>query len=249
MKPPKWAMLTGMVLLASQACYANASVKRHTETESAANLLHLQVFTHRDTFFAQFPEEKAAKGIVPDLIGCAADAMGFTYEFVIAPLSRSQNIIAEKKHALWFPARHRGDKERMKRLIGPIGQLKSYWYQLKSNLLDPRSEEFKVRSQVTAYSKSSFENELREQGYNWVEGSADYKRLIYMLMSGQVDALSAADFHLSVDPDTWGVFEKRTRRTAVESVPISLQVSRYMRINEPQFVERLNNRIHACKKE
>lgn len=246
MSPHKLAFFIGVAMLVPQACWANVLAGSGTETGSAAGTLHLRVFTHRDTPFAQFPDNAAAKGTVPELMQCASDRMGFTYEFVIAPLSRSPNIMGEQEHALWFPSRHQGDNERLERLIGPIGTLKSYWYQLRSSVLDPQSEEFKAQTQVTAYSKSIFESELRQNGYNWVPGSADYNRLIYMLMSGQVDALSAADFRRSLDQDTRDLFEKRTKRTLVESVPISIQVSRFLKSNAPVFVTRLSDTIHAC---
>ncbi|WP_262694353.1 hypothetical protein [Kordiimonas aquimaris] len=247
-KLQKRALNISIALLALCTAYLNdtATAQDGAHTERNASVPHLKIYTHRDTFFAQFPENKPAQGIVPELMHCAANKMQFTYEFVIAPLSRSRNLINAQEHILWFPSTHQGDPERMRRLIGPVGDLNSYWYQLKSSTLDPHSEEFKTKARVTAYTKSTFAEELQESGYNWVSGSADYNRLIYMLMTNRVDAMLAVDFHRALNKDTQILFEKHTRRTLDKSVKVSIQVSRYMYKNEPQFVNILDSTIHTC---
>lgn len=207
---------------------------------------HITIYTHGDTLFAQLKPDGTITGPTPPLLDCAMAKMNMTYNFSIAPLSRANSIVATAENAIWFPSAHRGDEERMKQLVGPVFDASIFWYQLKTNTQDPNSEDFRTSGVVTAYQGSNFEKTLIEQGYNLVQGSADHNRLIYMVMSGEVDALQAIDFRAVLKPETRKLVKDRMRITLHRKIPLSFHVSAHTIENAPTFLQQFRNAINAC---
>jgi hypothetical protein len=214
--------------------------------KSAPNLKKVTVFTHGDSRFAQLNADGSITGSAVNVLACAMPRLGLSYELAILPLSRATYVVDMLEDAIWFPASHTGDSERMNRIVGPIDDETVLWYQLASNTADPNTEAFRRSARVTMYTGSALEQELRDNGFNVFDGSADHNRLIYMLMSDEIDALLAIDFRRALTPETFLLVEKRLRTTPLRSAPVSFQSSVALAKKHPDFITEFRKTALDC---
>lgn len=207
----------------------------------------LTVYTHGDSRFAQLQRDGSVTGSAPTVLSCAMPQLGIPYEIKVLPLSRARSIIETYENAMWFPSSHTGDQPRRQRLVGPIDEVTILWYQLKTHPDDPNSEDFRRDAIVTAYTGSALENELRDMGFTIVAGSADHNRLIYMIMSGEVDALLAIDFRDVLPDDMRRLVEERMRVTERRKIPVSFQASTSLAAARPAFIKDMRAAVRTCQ--
>lgn len=206
----------------------------------------ITVFTHGDSRFAQLNEDGSITGSAPDVMACAMPRLGIKYQFSVLPLSRATYVVNTLENAMWFPSSHMGNADRMQRTVGPIDDVTVLWYQLNTNSMDPNSDAFRDTARVTAYTGSALENDLRDGGYTILPGSADHNRLIYMLMSGEIDGLLAIDFRDVLKPETRRLVEKRLRVTLRRKIPISFQASVSLAKEHPDFITKFREAALEC---
>lgn len=207
----------------------------------------IHVYTHGDTRFARFDENKQVSGKVADLTKCVAEVIPLEFEFHFAPLSRATSLLDSQDHMMWFPSgpREEGDEER-RRMMGPLGTVDILWYQLKSSEFDVNTPNFLQEAKVSAYKGSIFEERLRREGYNYVQGSADHNRIMYTLISGEVDAVLAVDFRFKLSDETQHMIANRLKTTLENQVPVYLTLSRHMADEHPDLTNILMNQLSAC---
>lgn len=225
---------------------AQVTAAQHEITEPHADPMHLQVYTHGDTQFARFGDDGVVRGRAQDVLSCAADHANFTFNFDFAPLSRATAMLHNHEHMLWFPSGPSDDPERQRRMMGPLGQIDILWYQHKSHLVPVTSDTFMQQARVTAYKGSVFEDQLRRGRYNFIEGSADHNRLVYMLLSGNVDALLAVDFRFTLPEETRRLMEAHVQTTVERRVPVFITLSRHLANEHPAFSAHLRQTLEAC---
>ncbi|WP_262694352.1 hypothetical protein [Kordiimonas aquimaris] len=247
-KNQKSIIKTTVILLALYFISASnlAFTAAFADTTNTADAPDITIFSHGDTTFSRFDANSVAEGKVPETLACANTHLPFNYDFAFAPLSRAQAVVNKMKHTFWFPAGKSDDPERQARMIGPVGEVKFFWYQRKSDATDTQSISFKQKSLVTAYKGSTFEAKLRAEGYNWVQGSADHNRLLSMLLSRQVDAVLAVDFGFKLKGDTKRSFNKHVSTIEYKRLPVYIEASQHMAKYEPEFLAQFRARIMSC---
>lgn len=238
-------ILLGGMALGSVGVRANEFDSVNTGTDTGAPK-HIRIFTHGDTRLAQFDENGTASGKAVDALRCAAPTLGIEYDFDFAPLSRSAALLDNQDNMVWFPSGPNTDPARQKRMIGPFGKVEILWYQMKSNPHPVTAKTFIKDARVTAYKGSLFEGMLKREGYNFIDGSADHNRLIYRLMSGDVDALLAVDFRFTLPDETKHLVDARVRTTVMNSFPVYMTMSRRLADEHPEFAEALRSALMAC---
>ncbi len=242
------SLLMGGLVSGFSGAHANEFDTITTGTEVGAPK-HLRIFTHGDTRLAQFDKDGTASGKAVDALRCAAPTLDIKYDFDFAPLSRSAALLDSQDHMVWFPSGPSDDPERQKRMIGPFGKIDILWYQMNSSPHQVTTETFIQDARVTAYKGSMFEGILKRDGYKFIDGSADHNRLIYRLMSGEVDALLAVDFRFTLPEETKQLIDARVRTTVMNSFPVYMTMSRRLADEHPEFAEALRSALMACDSE
>lgn len=231
----------GLLSLAGIACAAAAGAAQAHDSDSQSPL-NISIYTHGDTQFARFDNSGNVTGDAQKWLSCAAAKLGFTYDFKFAPLSRANSLRQTSDHMMWFPSS--GAQERIR--VGPVGTMDIIWYQMKTDDTDVTSQAFMQNAKVTAYAGSSFETMLQERGYKFVKGSADHNRLIYMLLSGSVDALLSVDFRFKLSADVREKMEEQVRTTVYRHVPVFFNLSEHMANDHPELTKSLQSPDLDC---
>ena len=221
-----------------------------TKAETTVNDEHhttvspINVYTHGNTSTAQINGDGTVSGKLNQLLHCASSHLGFEYEIKFAPMSRGWQLIETAEHVAWFPAALTDNTKEI--TTGPLANLDIVWYQLKTSGLDVNSPTFKQNARVSAYKGSVFETSLLEQGYDFVPGNSDHNRMIYMLLTGTVDALLALDFRSKLNEQTQQIMDTHIKITTQKKVPVYLALSRHMVSGHPEFVEIFKSQIMSC---
>ncbi len=235
---------TSLLTLTGITCIpANA---KHDEVADQQNPVNISIYTHGDTQFARFGEDGKVTGPLQDLLQCAAEKFDLQYDFKFAPLSRATGLLDTLDHMAWFPSGPREDEERAQRLIGPLGEVKILWYQRKSSDLDISSPDFKANAVVSAYNGSVFEDILQNEGYNFVQGSADHNRLIYTLLAGDIDAFLAVDFRFKLDDNARNMLDNRVKTTIRTRIPIHIGLSKHLTTEHPELSKSFKTEVMNC---
>lgn len=232
---------TSLLSLAGISCAAAASAV-HAHASDQQNPVNISIYTHGDTQFARFDSSGNVTGEAQEWLNCAASKLGFTYDFKFAPLSRANSLRQSADHMMWFPSS--GTQERIR--VGPVGTMDIIWYQMKTDDTDVTSQAFMQNAKVTAYAGSSFETMLQNQGYKFIKGSADHNRLIYMLLSGSVDALLSVDFRFKLSADVREKMEEQVRTTVYRHVPVFFNLSEHMANDHPELTKALQSHNMDC---
>lgn len=206
------------------------------------------IFMHGDTKHARFNEDGSVSGVLADIMTCATKGVETPFRFQHAPLSRAAAIIETFDNAIWFPTGTDVSEDRKPRVIGPIASEGILWYHRADATVDPNSPEFRKSARVTAYQGSRFADQLKAEGYNFIPGSADHQRLVYMLVSGQVDALLAVDFRSVLPSQTRTILETRLRTTSAGEIPLGMEASASMVEKQPELLKALQANVLACNK-
>jgi len=222
----------------------STSASGPAEDNSAAE--EIRLFTHGDTPLLLPDVNGELHGPALDLFRCAMEGMERPFSATRAPLSRAGHIISDLNNAIWFPSAYRGDEERMARSIGPAGSLDVYWYKNKTNALDPNGSAFKQSATVTTYKGSAMARQLRDEGYNFIEGSADRNRLVSMLLSGQVDAFAAVDFRDRLSPEIHQKLSDNAVISIKNRIPSAFRISDKLFESEPSFTPNFRAAFDAC---
>ena len=207
----------------------------------------IRLYTHGDTYPAQWSEKGGIAGVAIDVATCAFENLGQDVVFELAPLSRATELMSTQDHALWYPSILTGDEERMARLVGPVSQVELMWYFLKTAKYKPGDDGFRENARVTAYTGSRTEVMLKNAGYTLVPGSADHMRLVHLLVSGATDAVLAVDFRWKLPTATNRLVAKHMDLALYKSFPVAYQVSRPFAEREPDFIERFQRAVDTCK--
>lgn len=205
------------------------------------------IFTHGDTILLKEQKDGSLTGPALDLFRCASNKVNYPFIIETAPLSRAGTILSDLDRAVWFPSSYGGNEDRLARSLGPAGHLAINWYLLKDNPKDPRHDSFRQLATVTTYKGSAMEAQLKNEGYAFIEGSADRNRLIYMVLSGQVDALVAIDFRGMLSADTRRKVQDNIRTIPKDSVPVAFQVSIPFHKNDPSFTKSMKKAFDNCR--
>ncbi|WP_262690071.1 hypothetical protein [Kordiimonas aestuarii] len=205
------------------------------------------LYTHGDTYPAQWSEENGISGIAIDIATCAFSSLDMNVQFELAPLSRATELMAEHDNALWFPSVLAGEEERLNRLVGPVGSVDLMWYSLKSAPIKPGEDGFRENAKVTAYTGSRTESMLKAEGYTLAPGSADHMRLVHLVISGGVDAVLAVDFRWKLPKATKAIVAKHMDTRLYKAFPVAYQVSRPFAARDPGFIDRFQIAVDGCK--
>lgn len=207
---------------------------------------HITMYASGDTNMVSQDSLGNIAGHASDVFACAMQKLGNTFETRRAPISRSHIVLNQKTHTVWFPASMDGSKERLDRLVGPIGEVEILWLTMKGYPVETNSAEFRDKARVTAYSGSSMERWLIQEKYNFVKGSADRNRVFNMIMSNQVDAILAIDFRSTLPKDMQKLAYERLKATPYRSVPVGFRVSPYLAQSLPNFITDFRNVLDSC---
>jgi len=233
-----------LVLLGPTAQAAPSTASWAAAIDNPGNKIVL--FTHGDTPLLLPDKSGTLKGPALDVFKCAMMQLQYPFTVQKAPLSRARRIISELNNAVWFPSALRGDADRMARSIGPTGTIDIYWYQSKTNPLDPNSDMFKQSATVTTYKGSAMEHQLRSEGYRFTEGSADRNRLVYMLLNGQVDAFAAVDFRDQISNEMRQKLSENADIMLKEKIPAAFLVSDRLFKSQPEFTSKFRAAFQDC---
>lgn len=207
----------------------------------------IRLYTHGDTYPAQWSEEGGISGIAIKVATCAFEQLGQPVVFELAPLSRATELMATQDNALWYPSVLTGDEERMARLVGPVSHVELMWYYLKTAKYKPGQDDFREHAKVTAYTGSRTEVMLESQGYTLVPGSADHMRLVHLVASGTVDAVLAVDFRWKLPDATRALVAKHMDTALYRSFPVAYQISRPLAERRPEFIKEFQHAVDDCK--
>ena len=227
--------------LFAAALIACASIGAHGDATP------IRLYTHGDTYPAQWSEKGGISGIAIEVATCAFGHMGQPVSFELAPLSRATELMETQDNALWYPSILAGDEERMARLVGPVSQVELMWYYLKSAEHKPGDTDFREQARVTAYTGSRTEVMLKAEGYTLAPGSADHMRLVHMVASSTVDAVLAVDFRWKLPEATRRLVSKHMDTSLYKSFPVAYQVSRPLAAREPGFIATFQEAVDTCK--
>jgi polar amino acid transport system substrate-binding protein len=209
----------------------------------------IRLYTHGDTYPAQWSEEGGISGVAIKVAVCAFKRLDRTVTFELAPLSRATELMDTQDNALWYPSILAGDEERMARLVGPVSRVELMWYYLRNAKLKPGANDFREHAKVTAYTGSRTEVMLKGEGYTLVPGSADHMRLVHLVASGSVDAVLAVDFRWKLPDATRALVAKHMDTALYKSFPVAYQVSRSLAAREPAFIGEFQQAVDGCKAE
>jgi len=242
------AIIMTLVVTLSLATPAWAANKTPPSGPAKNNLPidEITLFTHGDTPLLLPTTDGTLYGPALDLFRCSMESLGRPFSVTKAPLSRAKQIISKIHNAVWFPSAHRGNAQRMARSVGPAGTLDVYWYKNKDNPLDPNSSAFKQTATVTTYKGSAMATQLRNEGYHFIEGSADRNRLVSMLLSGQVDAFAAVDFRDRLSSETLKKLAARSHVSIKNKIPAAFRVSDKLFEDDPDFTGKFRAAFNTC---
>lgn len=240
------AVVRTVMVAACAATLAGGTAAKALRHDSPTTI---HFFTHGDTRFAQFDENRNVTGKIADLLACASGPTGLTFEFEFAPLSRATSMLNTQDHMMWFPSGPNDNPEQQRRMVGPLGVVDILWYQRKSDAMDVTSDAFMQQAKVSAYKGSIFEDILRRDGYNFVEGSADHNRIMYTLLTGEVDAVLAVDFRFKLPDETQQMMASRVQTTLRSQVPVFLTLSRHLANEHPALADDLMRELNTCNAE
>lgn len=209
----------------------------------------INFFTHGDTQFAQFDEDKNVTGKIADMLACASGPLDVEFNFQFAPLSRATTMLNTQDHMLWFPSGPNDNPGQQRRMVGPLGTVDILWYQLKNAEMDVTSGEFMQQARVSAYKGSIFEDILQRDGYNFVPGSTDHNRIMYTLLTGEIDAVLAVDFRFKLPGETQQMMKNRVKTTLRSQVPVFLTLSRHLADEHPELARDLMRELNSCNPE
>ena len=231
----------------ASSVWADNETPSNGPIKSNIALEEITLFTHGDTPLLLPATDGSLYGPALDLFRCSMESLGRPFFVTKAPLSRARQIISKLNNAIWFPSAYRGSARRMARSVGPAGTLDVYWYKNKDNPLDPNSSAFKRSATVTTYKGSAMATQLREEGYHFIEGSADRNRLVSMLLSGQVDAFAAIDFRDRLSSETLKKLSARSQISIKNIIPAAFRVSDMLFENEPDFTSKFRAAFDTCR--
>jgi hypothetical protein len=206
----------------------------------------IPVYTHGETAIAfQNPDGKIT-GIAIDRLTCTMGKLNQNFSLAIAPLSRARNIIQGSKPAIWLPAKFEGPDDLMAQMAGPAGALEVSWHMRKDNPLDPNSAQFQKEAKITTFSGSQLATWLKENNYNHMVGSADPNRLVYMLMSKEVDAVLSVELKNSVTKSIKKTLRDKIKHIPHKTIETAFRFSKGLIENQPAFVNRFRNTLQSC---
>lgn len=208
---------------------------------------HMTLYASGDSDMVYEDDLGKITGYATDVFACSMKKLGHTFETRRAPITRSHIVLNQKTHTLWFPASIDGSKERLERLVGPIGTIDIIWLTKKDYNIEVGSPEFQKHARVTAYTGSSMERWLIKEDYNFIKGSADRNRVFNMIMSDQVDAVLAVDFRNTLPKEMQRLAREKLKATPYRSVPVGFRVSAYLAQSLPNFTSNFRRVLDSCR--
>ena len=206
----------------------------------------IQVYTHGETTAAFKNPDGSITGEAIDILTCVMDKIGRSFEVSIAPISRAGNITQGAKPTIWFPAKYHTDPEKMTNLAGPASSVSFVWHVNKNSNFDLKSPEFRKQARVTTFSGSLMADLLQENGYNYVVGSADTKRLVYMLLTGEVDAVLSVPLDQSATASVRQLINNNIETMPHHTDFTAFRFSDGLVKNEPDFINRFRAELPSC---
>ena len=207
----------------------------------------ITLFTHGETTLARRDVRGQFSGPAIDTFICVMNNMQQPHAIRHAPLSRAMSIIeAPEGASIWFPMVATGPNKKKRQLVGPVADLNLYWILLKSSPYDPSSPEFKKTAKVTAFGGSIFARLLPQQGYDFVEGSADHNRLASMLMLQKVDAIYSADFRTTLNTRMRQRINDTIRLELADSMPVYFYISESLYAQNPDMKSHMTKALAGC---
>ncbi len=214
-----------------------------------AETSEITLFTHGDTHMAKLGKDGKVRGSAMDLFVCSMKQMNQPFQIRIAPLSRANQLMQQAENAVWFPSRHNTNNEsRQQRIVGPAGAANLVYFLRKDSPITSKSSDFKKKARVTAYKGSAMESRLLNNGFIYVEGSADRKRLIYMVLTDLADAILAVDFRHALSEETYKIMQDNLRVEPYMDIPVAFQVSKPTHMNKPDFTTSFRTAFNSCAK-
>ncbi|UTW56042.1 hypothetical protein [Kordiimonas sp. SCSIO 12610] len=206
----------------------------------------LRVYTHGETSVGYKNADGTITGEAVDKLSCAMGKLNQDYHLSIAPLSRARSITDSDKPSIWFPSSFEGDRARLEHLAGPAGNLVFNWHMRKDSDLDPKSEDFHKNATVTTFSGSRMIGWLKENNYNYIVGSADPNRLVYMLLSKQVDAILSVQLGESASPSVKKQIKEGIKHITHSEFQTAFHFSDGMLKSRPEFVKQFREALQTC---
>ena len=206
----------------------------------------IRVYTHGETKLAFKNPDGSITGEAIDILTCVMDKLDRKYTLSLAPLSRAASILKNSNSAIWFPSKFEGKPERLAQLAGPAGSVTFKWHMNKDSQLDPNSPDFHKRAKITTFSGSRMIGWLKENGYNYVSGSADPNRLVYMLVSHEVDAILSVQLGESASASVKKQIEDNIKSIPQHTDSTAFHFSADLIKNQPDFIEKFRLEMKTC---
>jgi hypothetical protein len=214
--------------------------------QAKANEEIIHIYTHGESSVAFKNADGSITGPGIDRLTCVMQKLGKKFDLSIAPLSRAQNIVNGSKLAIWLPSNYEGDPERLSRLAGPAGAIEFSWHMLKDNNLDPKSDKFRETATVTTFSGSKMVEWLKNNNYNYVAGSADPNRLVYMLMSKEVDAVLSVKLGESTSQSVKMLIKENIKHIQHDIFESAFYFSKGLNATHPDFIHKFRSTLQSC---
>ncbi len=214
------------------------------QTKANEDVIH--IYTHGESSVAFKNADGSITGPGIDRLTCVMKKLGRNFDLSIAPLSRAQNIVNGSKPAIWLPSNFEGDPERLSHLAGPAGVIEVNWHMLKDNKLDPKSDKFRETAKVTTFAGSRMAYWLKNNNYNYITGSADPNRLVYMLMSKEVDAILSVQLGESASQSVKMLIKENVKHIQHDTFETAFYFSKGFNTIQPDFIHTFRTALQSC---
>ncbi len=206
------------------------------------------LFSHGGSQFANIDSERNLTGPAIDAFKCTLTAMNHPYKIEYAPLSRARSLIIEANNSIWFPSVISKDtaKHRLPRMAPPIGTDTVTWFSLKTSNLDIASDHAKKTAKVATFQNSIFYKRLKNRGYQHVEQISNDRRMVSMLLQGEIDAFFSLSYKGDLSPATQKIVAERIKEGPGEPVSITFVVGRMLGAKDPAFVKNFHTNMKQC---
>ncbi|WP_374763358.1 hypothetical protein [Yunchengibacter salinarum] len=206
----------------------------------------LPMYTHGETAYARALDGGGVEGPGVTLFRCAMARLKQDVVIRLAPLSRAGRLLESDRHLIWFPVALRDAGPRQPRQAGPMATLETRWHVLKTATLTPDDPAFMQQARATAFHGSRLSKEIQKLGMTFVKGSAEPKRLLGMLYTGEVDAVLSVPLERTLEPKARLQMQSKVDVFPYRTWEIGYEVSRGLMADHPRFPADFDTALSWC---
>ncbi|CCO22941.1 substrate-binding periplasmic protein [Maridesulfovibrio hydrothermalis] len=204
--------------------------------------------THNLCPYGCYDEHGEFSGTAVNVVKYAMAQMNFDLRIEVVPWKRAQRMSYEGDADGFFAASHSEKRDRNGVMSATIAGQIWKWYQLKTNTLDPKSDNFKSEAKVAAFSGSNMLHWLKMNNYNVVAEPPSTKHLMNMLLYERFDAMLGNNLTMKryiAKQNLAG----QIKSTAYKNKPVGVYFSNRFIEAHPGFITEFNKHVNEYRKQ